>query len=135
MAQVKLAEGGFSLMREGKQIVKIKKAEGKPSGAPKLIEVVFENSSGDTITNNYNLDPNAGVSFTVTSIFLKASLGNIDSFDTNQIPDLVGNYIEVEVVHRDKQSTKDPEKTMTFANISKIYGSAEPFVGTRKPQL
>lgn len=122
-------------MREGKQVVKITKAEGKPSGMPKVIEATFENKEGETVNNNYTLDPNAGTPFTVTSIFLKAVLGNIEAFDTDQISDLVGKYIEVEITHKDKPSRDIPDKIMTFANITKIYGGAEPFENTRRPRL
>lgn len=138
MAKFKITAGVFTLMAAGKKTLKVKKAEGKPSANPKEIEVTFKDAAGATLKNKYTLDEKNETGSYVTSLFLSACLGNIDEFDTNDIPQLVGKYVEVEVVHNEVESKKDPSKTNTFANIGKIYGAGEPFgehVESNRPKL
>lgn len=130
MAKLKLAEGGFTLMRAGKQTLVITKAEGKPASRPITMEVEFENEYGETIKNSYTLDERNEKGFFVTSVFLKACLGSIEEFDTDEIADLEGKYLDVEITHVTLPNKNDETKTVTFANITKIIGSAEPFGGT-----
>ena len=124
--KVKLTEGTFTLMREGEQVLKVISAEGKPKNRPKNLEMKFENGYGETISNTYQLDGSNEKAMFVTSFLLKALLGDIKEFDTDDIPTLVDKCVKVEIVHTEVPSKKDEDKMLTFANIAKIIGSASP---------
>lgn len=122
--KVKLSEGTFTIMREGEQVLRVISAEGKPKNRPKTLEVKFKNTYGETVSNSYQLDGSNEKAMFVTSFLLKALLGDIKEFDTDDIPTLVGKCVRVEIVHTEVPSKKDEDKTLTFANIGKIIGSA-----------
>lgn len=122
--KIKLSEATFTLMREGEQVLKVTKAEGKPKSRPKTLEMQFVNGYGETISNTYQLDSANEKAMFITSFMLKALLGDIKEFDTDDIPTLVGKHVRVEIVHNEVESTKEEGKTLTFANIGKIIGGA-----------
>jgi hypothetical protein len=127
MAKFKLTSGAFTLMSEGRKVIKVKSAEGKPSANPKDLEVVFVDAAGATLHNTYTLDERNEKGAFVTSLFLQGCLGDIEEFDIADIPTLVGKYLDVEIKHTEVESKKDPSKTLTFANVGRIYGAGEPF--------
>lgn len=120
-----LAENKFKLAEEGRQVVEVIRAEGLPTAAPNTLEVEFKTENGATIRNNYTFDERNEKGFYVTSLFLQTVFGDITEFDTDMIDDIVGARLEVEVTHTEVASKKDPSKTNTFANISKIYGKGK----------
>lgn len=124
--KVKLTEGTFTLMREGEQVLKVISAEGKPKNRPKNLEIKFENGYGETLSNTYQLDGSNEKAMFVTSFLLKALLGDIKEFDTDDIPTLVGKCVRVEVIHTEVESKKEDGKMLTFANIGKILSGASP---------
>lgn len=123
----KTVAGNFMLMKEGVKSLRIKSAEAKPKANPELIEVQFEDAEGATVKNNYTLDSKNEIGCFVTSVLLQACFGEIEEFDTEDVPNLVGKFVEAEIVHNDVPSKKDSSKTTTFANIKRIYGEGEPF--------
>lgn len=122
--KVKLTEGTFTLMREGEQVLQVVSAEGKPKNRPKNLEMKFKNAYGETVSNTYQLDGSNEKAMFVTSFMLKALLGDIKEFDTEDIPTLVGKCVRVEITHTEVESKKEDGKMLTFANIGKIIGSA-----------
>nr|DAH69917.1 MAG TPA: hypothetical protein [Caudoviricetes sp.] len=122
--KVKLTEGTFTLMREGEQVLQVVSVEGKPKNRPKNLEMKFKNAYGETVSNTYQLDGSNEKAMFVTSFMLKALLGDIKEFDTEDIPTLVGKCVRVEITHTEVESKKEDGKMLTFANIGKIIGSA-----------
>ena len=61
----------------------------------------------------------------VLSLIIRAFFGNINEFDTNMVGQLVGEFIEVEVKHTKKESTKREGEYVVFANIGKIIGKGQ----------
>lgn len=133
MAIIELSDG-IVLIPEGRYSLKITKAEGKPKARPNVIEVEFESEQGHQLKNKYPLDPKNKSGLYVTSMLLRHALNNptLKNFDTEDIPQLVGKFIDVEVVHnevqrKDKDGNFIEGKTMTFANIAQMYGAGEPW--------
>lgn len=118
MAQLKLTSG-FTVCPEGVHIFRIYKVDYDQDFGKLTVYLV--NAKGITHTERFSLIGNNGVvnekACNAFSYFAKTALNDfsIEEIDHN---DLVNHYIKAEVVHTITPSTKDPSKTMTFANLN-----------------
>ena len=135
MARIPMT-GGFQIMPEGEQVLKITKAEYDEDFG----KVVFtlENAKGQTCMERFSLlnqdgSPNEKA-LSAFSFFAKTAMNDFDIEDIDPV-ELIGHYIKAEVVHNQVPSTKDPTKMRTFVNL----GSKNPADGfdgepTSKPK-
>lgn len=118
MAQIKMTSG-FTVCPEGVHIFRIYKVDYNQEFGKLTVYLV--NAQGITHAERFSLIANNGEvnekACNAFSYFAKTALNDftLESIDHN---DLVGHYIKAEVVHTITPSTKDPSKTMTFANLS-----------------
>ena len=118
MAQIKMTSG-FTVCPEGVHIFRIYKVDYDQDFGK--ITVYLVNAKGITHTERFSLIGNNGSvnekACNAFSYFAKTALNDfsLEEIDHN---DLVGHYIKAEVVHTITPSTKDPSKTMTFANLT-----------------
>ena len=117
MARITMT-GGFQIMPEGEQVLKITKAEYDEDFG----KVVFTltNAKGQTCLERFSLlnqdnTPNEKA-LGAFSFFAKTAMNNFDLEDVDPV-ELVGRYIRAEVIHNKVPSTKDPTKMMTFINL------------------
>lgn len=118
--KIQLTGKSFRLVEAGLNTLKIVEAKAVPSGKPQGIEFTFEDINGTQMKASYKF--NNDKAMYVLSLIIRAFFGNINEFDTNMIGDLVGEFIDVEVKHTEKESTKRAGEKVVFANISKIIG-------------
>ena len=117
MAQLKLTSG-FTVCPEGVHIFRIYKVDYDQDFGKLTVHLV--NAKGITHSERFSLIGNNGSvnekACNAFSYFAKTALNDfsLDEIDHN---DLVNHYIKAEVVHTVTPSTKDPTKTMTFANL------------------
>ena len=117
MARITMT-GGFQIMPEGEQVLKITKAEYDEDFGKAVF--TLENAKGQSCQERFGLlmqdgTPNAKA-LSAFSFFAKTALNNFDIEDVDP-EELVGRYIKAEVIHNKVPSTKDPTKTMTFVNL------------------
>jgi len=84
------------------------------------MEITLTNADGFTIKERYNLmmadgNPNEKA-LSAFSFFAKTALNNFKAKEVDPI-ELVGHFIEGNVVHTTTQSKTDADKTVTFANL------------------
>ena len=125
MARIPMT-GGFQIMPEGEQVLKITKAEYDEDFGKAVF--TLENAKGQTCQERFGLlmqdgSPNERA-LSAFSFFAKTALNNFDIEDVDPV-ELVGRYIKAEVIHNQVPSTKDPTKTMTFVNL----GAKSPATG------
>lgn len=117
MAQLKLTSG-FTVCPEGVHIFRIYKVDYDQDFGKLTVHLV--NAQGITHTERFSLIGNNGSvnekACNAFSYFAKTALNDfsLDEIDHN---DLVNHYIKAQVIHTVTPSTKDPTKTMTFANL------------------
>ena len=132
MALIKLEEG-FSVIPEGTYVFKI--TECIYNKDYNKIEVKLETENGQFLTERYNLDSDGGIK--AFSFLAKNALNDFsaEEVDTDE---LVGHFIEADVVHTQSESTKEPGKMLTFANLKNKRPSAgfsgEKSIRTATPQ-
>ena len=118
MAQIKMTSG-FTVCPEGVHIFRIYKVDYNQEFGKLTIYLV--NANGITHTERFSLINNNGdvneKACNAFSYFAKTALNDY-SLEAIDHADLVGHYIKAEVVHTITPSTKDPSKTMTFANLT-----------------
>ena len=118
MAQIKMTSG-FTVCPEGVHIFRIYKVDYDQDFGKLTIYLV--NAQGITHTERFSLIGNNGdaneKAYNAFSYFAKTALNDY-SLESIDHTDLVGHYIKAEVVHTITPSTKDPSKTMTFANLT-----------------
>ena len=117
MARIPMT-GGFQIMPEGEQVLKITKAEYDEDFGKAIF--TLENVKGQTCQERFSLlmqdgSPNERA-LGAFSFFAKTALNNFDIEDVDP-EELVGRYIRAEVIHNKVPSSKDPTKTMTFVNL------------------
>ena len=117
MARIPMT-GGFQIMPEGEQVLKITKAEYDEDFGKAIF--TLENAKGQTCLERFSLlnqdnTPNEKA-LGAFSFFAKTAMNNFDLEDVDPV-ELVGCYIRAEVVHNKVTSTKDPTKMMTFVNL------------------
>lgn len=117
MARIRMTSG-FTLIPEGTHVFRIynvtyDEAFGK-------LTVFMVNAQGITHKENFSLkdkndQPNEKA-FNAFSYFAKTALNDFTVEDIDHT-DLIDRYIRAEVVHTKAPSTRDPSKTVTFANL------------------
>ena len=117
MARIPMT-GGFQIMPEGEQVLKITKAEYDEDFGKAIFTLA--NAKGQTCLERFSLlnqdnTPNEKA-LSAFSFFAKTAMNNFDLEDVDPV-ELVGRYIRAEVIHNKVPSTKDPTKTMTFVNL------------------
>lgn len=125
MARIPMT-GGFQIMPEGEQVLKITKAEYDEDFGKAIF--TLENAKGQTCQERFSLlnqdgSPNEKA-MGAFSFFAKTALNDFDIEDVDPV-ELVGRFIKAEVIHNKVPSTKDPTKMMTFVNL----GSENPADG------
>jgi hypothetical protein len=110
--------GGFQIMPEGEQVLKITAAEYDEEFG----KVIFtlQNVKGLTCIERFSLlnqdnTPNEKA-LNAFSFFAKTAMNDFDMEDVDPV-ELIGHYIKAEVIHNKVPSTKDPTKMMTFVNL------------------
>ena len=125
MARIPMT-GGFQIMPEGEQVLKVTKAE-YDEDFGKLI-FTLENVKGQTCQERFSLlnvdgTPNEKA-MGAFSFFAKNVMNDFDMEDVDPV-ELVGHFIKAEVIHSKVPSRNDPNKTVTFVNL----GSKSPASG------
>jgi hypothetical protein len=118
--------GGFQMMPEGEQVLKITKAEYEEDFGKAIF--TLENVKGQTCQERFSLLNQDGTpnerAMGAFSFFAKTAMNDFDMEDVDPT-ELVGHYIRAEVIHNKVPSTKDHTKMMTFVNL----GSKSPADG------
>ena len=125
MARIPMT-GGFQIMPEGEQVLKITKAEYEEDFGKAVF--TLENAKGQTCLERFNLlnvdgTPNERA-LGAFSFFAKTAMNDFDMEDVDPV-ELVGHYLKAEVIHNKVPSTTEPGKTKTFVNL----GSKSPASG------
>ena len=125
MARIPMT-GGFQIMPEGEQVLKITKAEYDEDFGKAIFTLT--NAKGQTCQERFGLlnqdnTPNERA-LNAFSFFAKTAMNNFDLEDVDP-EELVGRYIRAEVVHNKVPSNQDPTKMKTFVNL----GSKSPADG------
>jgi hypothetical protein len=110
--------GGFQIMPEGVQVLKITKAEYDEDFGKAIF--TLENAKGQTCQERFSLlnqdgSPNEKA-LSAFSFFAKTAMNDFDMEDVDPV-ELVDHYIKAEIIHNKVPSTKDPTKMMTFVNL------------------
>ena len=117
MARITMT-GGFQIMPEGEQVLKITKAEYDEDFGKAIFTLT--NAKGQTCLERFSLlnqdnTPNEKA-LGAFSFFAKTAMNNFDLEDVDPV-ELVGHYIRAEVIHNKVESKKEPGKMMTFVNL------------------
>ena len=125
MARITMT-GGFQIMPEGEQVLKITKAEYDEDFGKAVFTLT--NVKGQTCQERFNLlmqdgSPNEKA-LNSFSFFAKTAMNDFDMEDVDPT-ELVGHYILAEVIHNKVPSNQDPTKMKTFVNL----GSKSPADG------
>ena len=125
MARIPMT-GGFQVMPEGEQVLKITKAEYDEDFGKAVFTLT--NAKGQTCLERFSLLNNDDTpnekALNAFSFFAKTAMNNFDLEDIDPV-ELVGRYIRAEVIHNKVPSNQDPTKTKTFVNL----GSKSPADG------
>lgn len=117
MARIPMTSG-FVLIPEGEYIFRIYDAKYDEEFGK--IEVYMVNAQGMTHTEKFSIkDSNDEFNEKALNAFSYFAKTAMDDFSLEDIDpeDLIDHYIEAEVVHSKVPSNKDPNKTVTFANL------------------
>jgi hypothetical protein len=125
--------GGFQMIPEGEQVLKITKAEYDEDFGKATF--TLENAKGQTCQERFSLlnqdgSPNEKA-LGAFSFFAKTALNDFDFEDVDP-EELVGHYLRAEVIHKKVPSNKDPNKMMTFTNLGD-KSPADGFDGAPTP--
>lgn len=117
MARIPMTSG-FTLIPEGEYIFRIEDVKYDESFGTLEVKLVTDN--GMKHTERFSLMDNNGEAnekaLNAFSYFAKTALNDFSVTDIDHT-DLIGHYIRAEVVHTKMPSRKDPNKTVTFANL------------------
>ena len=117
MAKISVT-GGFQIMPEGVQVLKITKAEYDEDFGKAIFTLT--NAKGQTCLERFSLlnqdNTTNDRAMKAFSFFAKTALNDYDIEEVDP-EELVGCYIKAEVVHSKVPSNKDPNKTVTFVNL------------------
>jgi hypothetical protein len=117
MARIPMTSG-FALIPEGTYIFRIYEATYDEDFGKITIKLV--NAKGMTHTEKFSIkDANDQLNekaLNAFSYFAKTAMNDFGLEDVDP-EELVDHYIEAEVVHTELPSNKDPNKTVTFANL------------------
>lgn len=125
MARIPMT-GGFQIMPEGEQVLKITKAEYDEDFGKAVF--VLENVKGQTCQETFSLlnqdgSPNEKA-MNAFSFFAKNAMNDFEMEDVDPT-ELIGHFIRAEVIHNKVPSRTDPTKMMTFVNL----GNKSPATG------
>lgn len=125
MARISIT-GGFQIMPEGEQVLKITAAEYDEDFGKAIFTLA--NAKGQTCQERFGLlnqdgSPNERA-MNAFSFFAKTAMNDFDIEDIDPV-ELVGRYLKAEVVHNKVPSNKEPGKMLTFVNL----GSKSPADG------
>ncbi len=117
MARIPMT-GGFQIMPEGEQVLKITKAEYDEDFGK--VTFTLENAKGQSCQEMFSLlnqdnTPNEKA-LGAFSFFAKTAMNDFDMEDVDPA-ELVNRYLRAEVIHNKVPSTKDPTKMFTFVNL------------------
>ena len=117
MARIPMASG-FTLIPEGTYVFRIYDASYDEEFGK--IEIKLVNAAGMTQTERFTIkdkndEPNEKA-LNAFSYFAKTAMGDYTLEDIDPM-ELIDHFIEAEVVHTKLPSNKDPNKTVTFANL------------------
>ena len=117
MARIPMT-GGFQIMPEGEQVLKITKAEYDEDFGKAIFTLA--NAKGQTCQERFSLlnqdnTPNERA-LNAFSFFAKTAMNDFDLEDIDP-EELVGHYIRAEVIHNKVESKKEAGKMMTFVNL------------------
>ena len=117
MARIPMTSG-FTLIPEGEYVFRIYDAEYDEDFGKILVKMV--NAQGMTHTERFSIkDANDEMNekaLNAFSYFAKTALNDFGVEDI-EVTGLIDHYIRAEVVHTELPSTKDPNKTVKFANL------------------
>ena len=117
MARIPMT-GGFQVMPEGVQVLKITKAEYDEDFGKATFTLT--NVKGQTCLERFSLLNNDNTpnekAMNAFSFFAKTAMNNFDLVDIDPV-ELVGHYIRAEVIHNKVPSNQDPTKMKTFVNL------------------
>lgn len=128
MATVKFgkAPAGFRLMPEGPRVLHVESVSGVPRTKVSKVEVKFRDKDGIPLINKYDLNNDGG--YAAFYFLVKNGLGiDLNEGDAFDLDDLVGEYIEVEIVHKEGSRPREDGTVATFANIKATLGPGKPF--------
>ena len=117
MARITMT-GGFQIMPEGEQVLKITDAEYDEDFGKAIFTLA--NVKGQTCREQFSLlnqdnTPNEKA-LSAFSFFAKTAMNDFDLEDIDPV-ELVGRYIRAEVIHNKVESKKEQGKMMTFVNL------------------
>ena len=117
MARIPMT-GGFQIMPEGEQVLKITAAEYDEDFGK--VFITLENAKGQSCQERFSLlnqdnTPNEKA-LGAFSFFAKTAMNDFDLVDVDPV-ELVGHYIRAQVIHNKVPSTKEPGKMITFVNL------------------
>lgn len=122
MARIPLSSG-FTLCPEGTHVFRICDVQYDETFGKMTVKLV--NAQGIVHRERYSLLSQDGSmnegAINAFSFFAKCALNDFTREDVDP-EELVNHFIRAEVTHNTQASTKDPSKTMTFANL----GNKEP---------
>ena len=117
MARITMT-GGFQMMPEGEQVLKITKAEYEEDFGKAIF--TLENAKGQTCQERFSLLNQDGTpnerALGAFSFFAKTAMNDFDMEDVDPV-ELVGHFIKAEVIHNKVPSNKEPGKMLTFVNL------------------
>ena len=109
---------GFSIIPEGEYVFRIYEVNHDVNFGK--IEIKLINAKGQTMTERFTLMQQDGEynekALSAFSYFSNTSMNNFDMEDVEP-KDLVNHYNRAEVVYTESPSKKNPNKTVTFANL------------------
>lgn len=117
MARIPMTTG-FTVIPEGKHVFRIYDVKYDEDFGK--IEIKMVTANGSTHMERYSIlnqngEYNEGA-LNAFSYFAKTALNNFDIEDVDPA-ELINHYVRAEVVHAKAPSTKDPTKTVIFANL------------------
>jgi hypothetical protein len=117
---------GFRLMPEGEQNLKITKVVGLPRANVTNVEVDFVNEDGITLKNKYDLTSDGG--YAAFYFLVLNGMGiDLDEGDQFDIDQLDGQFVSVEIVHKEGTKPREDGTVAVFANIRATLGKGTPF--------
>ncbi len=124
MARIPMTKG-YSQIPEGRYIFGIYDVQYDEDFGK--IEIKMVTAKGQTHTERFHIKDSSGLllekALGAFSYFAKTAMNNDELEDIDPM-ELVGHYLEAEVIHNERPSLKDPTKTVTFANLGEKVPAA-----------
>lgn len=115
MTMIKLnLKGGFKTVKEGERTLEITEVKVTPSGAPEKIVLTMKDvEDGASLQNTFSLKNERSVWAMGMLLSIALDLKDGDSFDTNDVNQLIGIKLLCEVGHSEYNDR-------TYANVKKV---------------